>query len=97
MRRRNLFSVEQKQEIYSKYLSGEPQHALSSEYDVSKSVISRIIQKHSAVDSKFNCPSGTASSFPADSANDQALYPPHIYPNEMGNLKAGSFLLYSVA
>ena len=83
MRRRNLFSIEDELEICRKHRSGEKQNALALEHGVSSSVMFRIIKTHSAVDSKFNCPSDAASSFPADSTNGQAFYPPCIYPNGM--------------
>jgi len=83
MRGRSRISIEQQREIYGKYISGKQQNVLASEYDVHPSVIFRIIKKHRSVDFEFNCPSDTASSFSANSVNDQTSISPHVYPNEM--------------
>ena len=79
MRRRKLFTFEQEQEIYREYLSGEYQCALATKFGVSQSVISRLIKKHSLVDSEFSHPFDAASSFPAYSGNDQASFTPHVF------------------
>ena len=83
MRLRNLFSVEQEREIYRRHQSGEKQNVLASEYNVSTSLLCRLIQKYSSRNFEF-CPSGTASSSPAYSVNGQLdPYSLHVYPNAM--------------